>query len=220
MISNQTFSFLKNLEKNNNKSWFEDNRSLYLKAKEEFQQFVVALAKGIGNFDMDIAELDPLKCIFRQNRDVRFSKDKSPYKIHFGAYFNRGSKKINTPGYYFHLQPGKSMIAAGWYQPEAPVVKKIRQEIDYNAEEWTAILHNKNLKKHFKEAPDLNDTLVRPPKGYEEDNPMLPYLKLKSFVISKPLSNDEILSDQFLKQALAAFKSLHPFLSFLHKSAE
>ncbi len=220
MISRHTFSFLKNLEKNNNKTWFEENRPAYQKAKEEFQQIVISLAKGIGDFDPDVAVLDPLKCIFRQNRDVRFSKDKSPYKVHFGAYFNRGSKKINSPGYYIHVQPGKSMIAAGWYQPEAPIVKKIRQEIDYNADEWMKILDNKNLRKHFNEVPDFGDTLVRPPKGYDDDNPMLRYLKLKSFVVSKAVSDGEIQHEQYLKQAVTAFKSLHPFITFLHRAAE
>ncbi len=220
MVSRTTLTFLKNLEKNNNKPWFEENRPAYQKAKEEFQQLVTAIAGGIGKFDPDIALLDPLKCIFRQNRDVRFSKDKTPYKIHFGAYFNRGSKKVNTPGYYIHLQPGKSIIAAGWYQPEAPIVQKLRQEIDYNAEEWLAIFKHTSLRKYFKEAPDFNDTLIRPPKGYSEDNPVLKYLKLKSFVVSKSVKDEEILNGDFQKNAIDAFKSLYPFVQFLHRSIE
>lgn len=220
MVSKQTFIFLKNLEKNNNKVWFEENRPAYLKAKEEFQQLVIGMANGISKFDADIAVLDPVKCIFRQNRDVRFSKDKSPYKVHFGAYFNRGSKKVNTPGYYIHLQPGKTMIAAGWYQPEASIVQKIRQEIDYNAEEWMKILTHKSLRKHFTNAPDFNDTLIRPPKGYDEDNLMLKYLKLKSFVVSEKISDADVMEPDFLKQSVEAFKSLHPFIHFLLRSSE
>lgn len=220
MINKQTLAFLKTLAKNNNKTWFDNNREKYQAAKEDFEHFVGEVIAGLGKIDSGLASLSPKDCIFRQYRDIRFSKDKTPYKIHMGAYFNKGGKKVNTPGYYLHIQPGKSMIAGGLYQPEAKDLAKVRQEIDYNPKEWEAILSNKELRRHFSVVPDTSDRLTRLPKGYDASNPMIDHLKLKSFVVTQPLADDEITNKAFLKNLLRAYKALEPMITFLSRSIE
>jgi uncharacterized protein (TIGR02453 family) len=136
MLQSSTLQFLQSLQKNNNKPWFDENRKKYESAKENFAEFVEALINGIAAFDPTIQNLTAKNCMFRINRDVRFSKDKSPYKTNMGASISKGGKKINLAGYYFHCEPGKSFAAGGFYMPMAPELAKIRQEIDYNFKEW------------------------------------------------------------------------------------
>ncbi|MEO6329933.1 MAG: DUF2461 domain-containing protein, partial [Ginsengibacter sp.] len=144
MFQSSTILFLKTLAKNNNKIWFDEHRSNYLAAKSDYENFVSALIKKVGNFDLDIKELQPKECTFRINRDIRFSKDKTPYKTNMGASLNRGGKKSIYAGYYFHLEPGnKSFAGGGLWMPVAPELKKVRQEVDYNFDEFTDILKNK-----------------------------------------------------------------------------
>ena len=137
-----------------------------------------------------------------------------------GAGLNKGSKKVNTPGYYLHIEPGKSMIGGGLYQPESAILSKVRQEIDYNQDEWINLITSKQLKKYFKSIPDITDRLVRAPKGYDESNPLIEYLKLKSFVVTRPLKDEEVLHRDFLKIIVQSFKSLKPIITFLQRVYE
>ena len=132
MLQPATLTFLKGLKKNNNKPWFDANRKKYEASKADFISFVDNTISAITKFDPAVSSLKAKDCIFRINRDIRFSKDKSPYKSNMGAYINPGGKKINTPGYYFHCEPGQSFAAGGLYIPEPGVLAKIRQEIDYS----------------------------------------------------------------------------------------
>ena len=220
MLQKETFRFLKGLGKNNNKAWFEKNRPAYQDAKENFEEFVEGIIKGVGVIDKDIAVLIAKSTIFRQNRDIRFSANKTPYKIHMGAYLNKGTKKINTPGYYIHLEPGKSMIGAGLYQPEPPVLAKVRQEIDYNQEEWLKLMTSRELKKYFKTIPDTSDRLTRAPKGYEETNPVIDFLKLKSFVVTTPLKDEEVFERDFQKKIIRSFTAAKALIDFLQRAYE
>ncbi|HLO80078.1 MAG TPA: DUF2461 domain-containing protein, partial [Chitinophagaceae bacterium] len=124
-------SFLKKLKKNNNKPWFDANRHLYVEAKVEFEDFVSSLITSYGKHDPAIAHLLPKDCIFRINRDVRFSKDKSPYKNNFGASITSGGKKSPFAGYYVHIEPGAGFVGGGLWQPMPDMLAKVRQEIDY-----------------------------------------------------------------------------------------
>ena len=220
MVKKETITFLNCLKKNNNKPWFEKHKLEYQNARENFEELVEGVIKGVGAFDNDIAVLTAKETIFRQYRDVRFSADKTPYKIHMGAYLNKGSKKVNTPGYYIHIQPGKSMIGGGLYQPESSALSKVRQEIDYNPDEWLGLISSKQVKKYFKNIPDNTDKLVRVPKGYDESNPLLEYLKLKSFVFTQTFPDETILKGDFLKLIANSFKSLHPLIEFLNRTYE
>jgi uncharacterized protein (TIGR02453 family) len=218
MLSKNTLKFLGDLKENNNKPWFMENRLYYESAKNDFENLVEGLIKGISAFDKDIAELLVKNCTFRQYRDVRFAKDKRPYKINMGAYFNRGGKKLNTAGYYIHLEPGKSMLAGGLWMPEPQPLAKVRQEIDYNFDEWKKIISRPGFKKLFPSGLSREDVLVRPPKGYDETNPAAAHLKLKSFIAKHPLPDATLTNPSLKKQVLDAFKTLKPFIDFLNRA--
>lgn len=220
MLQVSTLRFLKDLKKNNNKPWFEKNKSLYLNAKEDVEQLVEQVIGGFGKTDPDIAALQAKDCIFRIYRDVRFSQDKSPYKTNMGAFLNKGGKKSPTAGYYMQVQPGRNMAGGGLWMPAAPDLSKVRQEIDYNFPEWKAIIGQRSFKKNFPGGLDKEDILSRPPKGYTEDNPAIDYLKLKSFVAIRTFTDAEAQSKTFHKEIIKTFESMKDFIYFLNRSLE
>ncbi len=219
MLQLSTLKFLKDLQKNNNRPWFEAHRKQYELAKEDFLLLTEKLITGIGAFDKPIALLKAKECTFRINRDVRFSKNKSPYKNNIAGYFNRKGKKGNGAGYYLHIEPGKSFAAGGIWMPEPKDLIKIRQEIDYSFDDWKKIISNQSFKKTFAEGIK-GEALVRPPKGYEEDNPAIQYLKQKSFIVSKPFTDTEVQSKTFVKEVANTFKAMKPMLDFLNAAVE
>ncbi|HEY4062007.1 MAG TPA: DUF2461 domain-containing protein [Puia sp.] len=220
MLQASTLKFLKDLKKNNNKPWFEKNKSVYLDAKEDLDVFVQQVIDGLGKTDPDIAPLQPKDCTYRIYRDVRFSKDKTPYKTHLGAYFNKGGKKMPTAGYYFHFEPGRNMAGGGLWMPQAPDLNKVRQEIDYNFAEWVKILKSRSFTKTFPEGLGREDLLSRPPKGYDDENPAIEYLKLKSFIVTRSFTDAEMQSKSTLKEVLKTFVTMKEFIDFLNRSLE
>ncbi|WP_153800032.1 DUF2461 domain-containing protein [Foetidibacter luteolus] len=219
MLQNATLKFLKDLNKNNTKEWFDVNRSSYENAKTDFSAFVDNLIAKHGKKDEDIASLKAKDCIFRINRDVRFSKDKSPYKNNFGASINRGGKKSIFAGYYFHLQPGESFVGGGLWQPQPDDLKKVRQEIDYSLDEFKKIISSKKFKTVYGELYRGEDVaLTRPPKGYEEDNPAIEFIKLKSFLAMRRITDAELTDKNLLKNIAEAFDALQPFINFLNRA--
>jgi uncharacterized protein (TIGR02453 family) len=219
MISAATLQFLKALEKNNNRDWFLENKNKYDLAKSNYLNFVEEVLNGILKFDSSLAELNPKQCVFRINRDVRFSKNKEPYKTNFGASFSKGAKKIDTAGYYFHLEPGACFIGGGLWMPQAPDLQKLRQEIDYCFKEFNGILQHKEFKKTF-QGLSTDAKLARPPKGYDIDNPAIELLKLKSFTAITPLSDKEVLDPAIVKRTLSIFKTIAPLVHFLNRAIE
>ncbi len=221
MLQQSTLKFLQNIKLNNNKPWLDTNRKSFENAKADFEQVVTAIIKEFGKIDKEIASLTAKECVFRQNRDVRFSKDKSPYKVNMGASIDRGGKKSGFAGYYFHCEPeNQSMAGGGLWMPDAAVVKKVRQEIDYNWEEFKSIIGNKNFINQYEDLAFGEFTLMREPKGYEKDNPAIKYLKLKSFVAIKPLTNKELLSKDLVPKIVTSFKALQPLLKFINRAIE
>ncbi len=220
MLQLSTIKFLQQLEKNNNRAWFEDNRKKYEDAKADFLMMVEKLIPSIAAFDPTIADQQAKNCTFRINRDVRFSKNKSPYKNNMAAYFNRAGKKGNGAGYYVHVEPGKSFIAAGIWMPEPADLAKIRQEIDYNLGEWKEILNLPAFKKIFSSGMDVSNILARPPKGYTEDNPALAFLKLKSFVVRSPVVDDTVIDKGFVKNVAKVLQASHPLVAFLNRAID
>jgi len=220
MLQISTLKFLKDLKKNNNKPWFEKNKSVYLDAKEDMDRFVEQVIEGFGKTDADIATLHPKDCTYRIYRDVRFSPDKTPYKTHMGAYLNKGGKKVPTAGYYVHVEPGKRMAGGGLWMPQAPELNKVRQEIDYSLSEWTKILGDNKFKKNFARGLDKEGMLSRPPKGYDDTNPAIEYLKLKSFIVTRDLTDAEVQSKTFLAEILKTFTSMTAFVRFLNRALE
>jgi uncharacterized protein (TIGR02453 family) len=216
MLQKSTLDFLKKLAKNNNKEWFDNNRSLYEAAKKDIAQFTEQLIKEIAQFDSSVAHLTSKDCTFRINRDVRFSKNKEPYKINMGTYISSGGKKSMLAGYYVHIQPnGATFIAGGMYMPDAALLNNIRQEIDYNTEEFKGIINSKSFKKTF--GTLQGEKLKTAPKGYEKDHPEIELLKHKSYIVSKPLSDDELYNKNLVKIIAQSFKELYPLNQFLNR---
>jgi uncharacterized protein (TIGR02453 family) len=215
MLHASTLKFISDLKKNNNKPWFDVNRKRYEEAKADFVSFVDILIASIGKFDPAVSSLKAKECIFRINRDVRFSKDKSPYKTNMGTYINPGGKKVNTPGYYFHCEPGQSFAAGGLYVPEPALLAKVRQEIDYNFDEWKKIVNDKTFKKYFPKVDGI-EVLSRPPKGYSDDNPAIAFLKMKSYIVSTPLTDAQLTHKNLVKDVSKAFETMKPMIDFLN----
>ena len=220
MLSTIVLKFLKNLKQNNNKPWMDLHRNDYEKAKEDFHLFVDEMINNIAKFDTSIGMLKSKECSFRINRYISFSKDKRPYKNNMAAYFNREGKKGRGAGYYIHIEPGKSFVAAGIWMPEAKDLAAIRQEIDYNFEEWEKILSTASFKNQFKDGIDNSDTLVRPPKGYTDDNQAITYLKFKSFIFRKSFSDKEVLDSSFPKVVSKTFQTVMPVIEFINRSLD
>jgi uncharacterized protein (TIGR02453 family) len=147
---------------------------------------------------------------------VRFSKNKSPYKTNMACYFNQSGKNGLGAGYYLHIEPGNNMVAGGIWMPEPSVLAGIRQEIDYNLKDWKKIIEQKHFKNNFTNGVTSNDTLVRPPKGYDENNPAIEFLKMKSFVVTKPFVNADLEKNNFVQEVAATFKNMKPFIDFLN----
>ncbi len=220
MLQLATFKFLKDLKKNNNKPWFDEHRKQYEAAKTDFYQLVDAVIAGIAAFDSSVAHLKAKDCAFRINRDVRFSKDKSPYKTNMGAFISKGGKKINSAGYYIHIEPGQCFAAGGFYMPDAPQLAKIRQEIDYSFDEWKKIVSEKSFKKIFVKGVEGIKVLSRPPKGYDETNPAISYLKMKSFIASRDLADKELQDKTAVKEIAKTYAAMKPMIIFLNAAVD
>ncbi len=206
--------FLKDIKRNNNREWFEKNKPRYLQAKEHFEDFLEALHKELVKFDESLAGLNPRKQGFRIYRDVRFSKDKRPYKINMGAGFSAHGKMEQEPGYYVHLEPGNSFVAGGFYMPDSTNLAKIRQEVDYHTEGLMKILNDRKFKKYFDGLEDF-DRLKTAPNGYPKDHPHIDLLKNKSFVVSHYFSDSQVKDKKFVKQAVEVCKAIKPLNNFL-----
>ncbi len=222
MLDTSTLQFLAQLKKNNNKPWFDNHRNAYVSAKADFENFVQKLIDSIRVFDSDIKELKPKDCVFRINRDIRFSKDKSPYKPNMGASLNHGGKKSVYAGYYFHLQPGgESFAGGGLWMPQPDDLKKLRQEIDYCSTEFKKIIESASFRKQY---PGLemieSQMLVNVPKGYDKENKAAEFLRLKSFVALKPIQDKTLTSKTLLNETIQAFKALMPLVKFINRSMD
>ena len=222
MLAASTLQFLKALDKNNNKAWFDAHKKQYDAAKQDFAALTQKVITQFGKKDPTIALLQPKECLFRINRDVRFSKNKAPYNNNMGASIKAGGKKSLVAGYYIHLEPGgKSFVGGGLYVPEAAIVGKIRQEIDYNYTKFLKIVENKKFVAQYG-GLDFSEgmSLVREPKGYEKENPAIKYLKLKSWIATSPLSDTALQDKNLATQLTKAFEYLQPLISFLNEALE
>ncbi|HLX90376.1 MAG TPA: DUF2461 domain-containing protein [Puia sp.] len=221
MLKDTTIKFLKDLKKNNNKVWFDANRKKYEAMREDVEIFVQGVIDSHGKRDPSIKGLKAKETMFRINRDIRFSKDKSPYKTNMGASINRGGKKSIYAGYYFHLEPGDSFAGGGIWMPMAPELKKIRQEIDYNLDEFKKIIGSKKFNSVYGELDKGEDvSLSKVPQGFDKDNPAAPWLKLKSILAMRSFSDKDLQSKDLGKKVLESFEALQPLVEFINKSLE
>ncbi len=212
----KVLSFLHSLKEHNNKEWFEAHRDDYAQARTELLNLTSAMLKGISYFDPEAAVNEPSKCIFRINRDVRFSKDKSPYKTHMSAYMAPGGKKSDKAGYYLHLEPNSSFVAAGVYSPEKEALLAIRREIYYNAAAFGAVIEDDDFLKTF--GGMMDEKLIRPPKGFPSDFPHIEWLKYKHYIVSVNMADEELKNTDTVKDILSIFQKACPFNAFLNKA--
>lgn len=211
-------SFLKKLKNNNNRDWFIANKEEYNTAREEFTELISLVINGFGKYDTSIKELTAGNTIFRIYRDVRFSKDKTPYKANFAASLQKGGKKTGYAGYYIHIEPGNSFVGGGIWQPDAETTKKIRQEIDYNQEEFLSIINNRSFAKHYGDLHTHDFSLKRIPKGYSPQHPLEKYLRLNSWLAEVAYNDKEVVAKNFPEKIINGLKALKPFIDFLNKA--
>ncbi len=217
-MQSSTLQFLRNLEKNNNRDWFNENKTLYQEAQQDVISFVEKLIEEMADFDEEMGKLEAKKSVFRIYRDTRFSKDKTPYKTNFGAGLGMG-KGNKVSGYYLHIEPGKSFLAGGVYKPEPSVLKTIRQEISAFGDEFKAILEQDEFRNYFR-GLSVEDKLKKVPQGFEKDDKMAEYLKLKHFIVTHPVSDEQLLSENAVKEFTKIFKAMKPLNDFLQTPFE
>ena len=208
-----TLTFLKDLKANNNRDWFDVNRKTYEACRKDFIELVGQVIEGIAEFESDLSGIDPKKCIFRINRDIRFSKDKTPYKTNFGALMGANGKKTDGVGFYLHISPGQTFAGGGMYMPAADKLAAIRQEIDYNPETLEQLINSNNFKNTFGKIQ--GNQLKTAPKGYPKDHKNIELLRYKSFYVVKEYGDKEIKSDSFLEELLSTYKKAHEFNKYL-----
>ncbi len=217
MLAKESLQFLDDLRKNNNREWFQENKKRYEVFKKDYHQLVSDFLDAMKPLDPSLELLEVKNCTFRINRDIRFSKDKSPYKAHLGVWMSGGTKGLNRAGYYVHIEKGASFIAGGFYSPEAEDLKKVRKEIAFFYEDLQEILNDKNFKKEFGSLDiNENNSLKSMPRGYEKDHPAIEFLKLKSFTATQVYNVSEVLEKDFVKkmsQKLIALKPLNEFIN-------
>lgn len=218
MINPATFNFLEELEANNNREWFTRHKAEYEAARFNVYDFVGEVIKGLAAIDNTVpASLQPKDCVMRIYRDIRFSKDKTPYKTNFGAGISAHGKNFNGPGYYLHISASECFVAGGCWMPEADQLKLIRQEIDYNGSDFRSIVESESFKKYFS-GLDTEAVLKTAPKGYPADHPDIGYLKLKSFTASHLLQPADLSGPDALKNVLNGFSEIQPLIVFLRNA--
>lgn len=210
--------FLRQLKVNNNREWFNENKTDYEEARKQFEIFVISLIKEISLFEKNISGLGAKKTIFRIYRDVRFSKDKTPYKTAFGSYIAPGGRKSILAGYYVHIEPGASFLAGGMHSPPSENLAKIRQEILYNIDEYKSIINNKSFINNFETVK--GEKLKRPPKGFPADFPDIELLKNKDYIVIHNISDELILKDSFLNYSNKLFEKMKPLNDFLNRALD
>lgn len=218
MIKSATLDFLKDLVQNNNREWFQDNKQRYESAKENVVAFTAELIKELKKADPALStDIDPKKCVMRIYRDIRFSKDKTPYKNNFGISKLLSGTKTDEIGYYVHIQPGGSFAGGGYWMPQAEHLKAIRQEIDYNADDLKKIIDAPDFKETFGEFRN-QEQLKSLPRDYDADNDNISLLKLKSFAATHRFTDEEMLRPDSAKRVAAVLANIYPLTIFLNNA--
>ena len=203
------------LSYNNDRDWFIKNKPAYLEAKVNFESIIQEILNRVTEFDPILKGLEVKNCVYRINRDIRFSNDKSPYKTHFGAFIVRDGKKNadRFAGYYIHVEPGKSIIAGGAFMPPTPWLSAIREKVDSEPDELIKIIGSKEFIKYFGKVD--GEKLKKAPKGYPSDHPNIELLKLKSFLVVNEVSDKLLLSEKYLDHVVNVLKVMKPFNDYL-----
>jgi uncharacterized protein (TIGR02453 family) len=210
------FEFLRDLKTNNNREWFQANKDRYERARKAFESFINDVIPMVRTIDPLVDMITAKDCVFRIYRDVRFSADKSPYKPNMGAYIARGGKGSQMAGYYVHFEPGESMLAGGLYMPPAETLKRIREEIFYQPEDFKKIIYRKEFTDCFGKLDDP-DKMKNPPKGYSKDFPDIELLKFRTYAVMHNVPDHVALSHDYLDYTLNVFRILYPLNAWFNK---
>ena len=216
MKKNNIISFLQELSTNNNKEWFDAHKPVYLEAKKSMELLVNQVIQKISAFDSSISDQEAKKCLFRIYRDVRFSKNKEPYKTNMGAFIVPGGKKSGKAGYYVHIEPSNSFLGGGIYMPESKILKLVREEVMFGIDEFHDIIKNPDFNAVFSKIH--GEKLKRPPKGFPADFKDIELLKLKSFALMHPISERQIIQDDFVDYSSHVFNQMMPFNLFINRA--
>jgi uncharacterized protein (TIGR02453 family) len=215
----QNLEFLERLKENNNRDWFEANRKTYEATRKELIKFTELLLTQVRSFDASVDVQNPKDCLFRIYRDVRFSKNKAPYKTAMGVVIQKGGKKSPYGGYYFHIEPGHSFIGGGHYRPSKLVLDAIRRKIYFEYEQFLDIIKSEPFFNTFGSLR-ADDSLKRMPKWYEEDHPAAFYLKFKSFVFGHPLTDNQLKEPELAASLSRLLQPAMSFIDFINESIE
>lgn len=212
--------YLRRLAANNNREWFNDNKSEYKACLAEFETFVQAWIDHMTTLDPTLQVLTPKDCIWRIYRDTRFSHDKTPYKDHFGAFIARhGGKKSQWAGWYLHLQPGACMFASGMWCPEPDVLKRVRTALYDNWDEMEELMQAPLFRKYFQDF-DYDYTLKKVPAGFPADAPHAEWLKLKTYSLSCSISDNDTATKDFMERLMEMCEAAKPINDFLNYTFE
>ena len=206
-INKNIFDFFNDLKTNNNRDWFNKNKERFLEYQQEVKDFSSQVQIKLNKQD----DIDKIK-VFRIYRDVRFSKDKTPYKTHFGVSFNR-KKPYLRGGYYIHIQPDSSFIATGFWNPNKEDLLRIRKEIEVDGEELEKIINSKKIKTLW--GPIKGDEVKTSPKGFDKDHPHIELIKKKQYVFIKNFNNKEVVEKEFQNNVVKHFETIRPFLNYM-----
>jgi uncharacterized protein (TIGR02453 family) len=210
-LKKYSLDFLNILAKNNNREWFSQHKDEYLAAHQNLVEFAGGLLNELNKHDK-IETPSGKKSLFRIYKDVRFSRDKTPYNTHWSGSFRRATNK-RRGGYYFHIKPGNSFLAGGFWGPNADDMKRIRQDIDWNYKTWKKMLATKSFIGTFGEL--LGDKVNTAPRGYSKDHPAIELLRYKQYLLKHPFSDKEVMSPDFVKQANDVFRKMRPFFDYM-----
>ena len=214
----EILGFLKDLEANNTRDWFNLNRERYEVSRKKFLSVAELLIHEIRKFDDEIPALNPKDCVFRIFRDVRFSNDKRPFKTNFGCFIARGGRNLGFAGYYFHIQPGECFLSGGVYMPPPEHLQAIRQEIYYHPQDFIQIIEKDDFKATY--TLDYSDKLKKAPKGYPKEWEHLELIKNRSYAVGHPVNEEELLEPDFMVKAIEILKIIYPFNRYLNRAID
>jgi len=216
---NRTFllDFLRGLAANNHKPWMDEHRADYHQARAVFRELAAEVLQGVQQFEPDLQALTPNETMFRINKNDRFQQSQAPYKRHMGAGLKRDGRHSRWAGYFLIVEPGNSWLGAGKWQPDTTGLQRIRQEIHYAADAFHALRQQPDFVQHFPAGVE-GERLQRPPKGYDKTDPDIEWLKLKSFIVHRPVSDAELLRPDFVARALESLRAAQPLVQFLNEA--
>lgn len=221
MITKEALQFLEDLVANNNTDWMHANKKRYEQYKKDYHAFIAGLLAEMKTLDPKLDDLEVKNCTFRINRDIRFSKDKSPYKTNMGVWFTQNKFRKNSPGYYVHFEKGNCFIAGGVWCSEPSELKQIRREIAFFHDDLEKIVADASFKKEYGDlSREADNVLKKAPKDFDPNHPAIEFLKLKSFTASQPIDEKLFTDKNFNKTVAQKLIALKPLNDFLYRALE